>query len=434
MSSASCSTKRPWKSPPRKSSNSPRIRGDPASRKPDPKFHFATAFDQLPWPHYFVFSLGGDRMRAILLAVVAIQIGLMPSARAEDFTAPAQPIGETLPLFGKNHCESVGDSADVLFCGDSALNDAAAKLNVAIQERLNRLPDRRLAIEENAEWILDRNSSCGILRGQNVADKDLEAVKACLLKETEERTAILADPNFDCLASNTAAGTLICSDPDLAIAESELNGHVLGLIAKLTEDDAREAFAEYARWTRTRDRRCNLADKDNVPLQELPPSSAMCLSEYLNETITEIAAAKGNPKKVFGQHLPLPEPNADAVDACVAQIHAANACDNFLRVSRVFQIDNEVADQSALVTAEVEMIVLSPFAVCSPIASSCTGTCWDVKSGKANPSPGNRDRLAVSHKLRVEKSFVFQKTDNGSWRCDTTALQPVDFGTALGGP
>jgi uncharacterized protein YecT (DUF1311 family) len=379
-------------------------------------------------------------MRAILLAIVAIQIGLavliglMPPARAEDASAPARPLSETLPLFGKNHCESVRDPADVLFCGDPELNDAAAKLNVAIQARLNRLPDRRLAIEENAEWILDRNSSCGILRGQSVAGKDLEAVRACLLKETEERTAILDDPNFDCLASNTAAGTLICSDPDLAIAEAELNGEVLGLIAKLKEDDAREAFAEYARWTRTRDRRCDLADKDNVPLQELPPSSVMCLTEYLNETVTEIAAARGDPKKVFGQHLPLPEPNADAVDACVAQIHAANACDNFLRVSRVFQIDNEVADQSALVTAEVEMIVLSPFAVCSPIASGCTGACWDVKSGKPNPSPGSRDSLAVSRKLRVEKSFAFQKIDNGSWRCDTTALQPVDFGTTVGGP
>jgi uncharacterized protein YecT (DUF1311 family) len=389
---------------------------------------------------FCLFLSAGSGMRAILLAVITIQVGLaiqlgaMQPARTEDSTAAARPISETLPLFGKNQCESVKDPADVLFCGDPELNDASARLNDAIQARLNRLPDRRLAIEENAEWILDRNSSCGIPRGQSVASQDLEAVKACLLKETEERTAILADPNFDCLASNTAAGTLICSDPALAIAEAELNGHVLGLIAKLGEDDAREAFTEYARWTRTRDRRCDLADKDNVPQQELPPSSETCLADYLNQKTSEVVAAKGDPKKVFGRHLPLPTPNADAVDACVAQIHAANACDNFLRVSRVFQIDNEVADQSALVTAEVEMVVLSPFAVCSPIAASCTGTCWDVKSGKPILAPGSRDSLAVSRKLRVEKSFAFQKTDNGSWRCDTTALQPVDFGTAVGGP
>ena len=247
-------------------------------------------------------------MRTILLALMAIQIGLMHPAHAEAAAVPERPVSEALPLFGKNHCESVKDSADVLFCGDPELNDASTNLNDAIQARLNRLPDRRLAIEENAEWILDRNSSCGILRGQSVANQDFEAVKACLLKETEERTAILTDPNFDCLASNTTAGTLICSDPALAIAEAELNGHVLGLIAKLREDDAREAFAEYARWTRTRDRRCNLADKDNVPLQELPPSSETCLAEYLERKTSEIAAARGDPKRFLDCTRPCQRP------------------------------------------------------------------------------------------------------------------------------
>jgi uncharacterized protein YecT (DUF1311 family) len=189
-------------------------------------------------------------MRAILLAVfavqagLAVQVGLVHPASAQAPAVAERPISETLPLFGTNHCESVKDPADVLFCGDPQLNDAAARLNDAIQARLNRLPDRRLAIVENAEWIRDRNSSCGILRGQGVASPDIPAVRACLLTETGERTAILTDPNFDCLASNTAAGALICSDPALAIAESELDGQVLALIARLKEDDAREAFAE----------------------------------------------------------------------------------------------------------------------------------------------------------------------------------------------
>jgi hypothetical protein len=98
----------------------------------------------------------------------------------------------------------------------------------------------------------------------------------------------------------------------------------------------------------------------------------------------------------------------------------------------VFEIDSEVAEQSALVTAEVEMVVLSPFAVCSPVASSCTGTCWDLKSGKAAPSPASRDSFGVAHRLRIGKAFAFQRTDGGSWRCNATALQPVDFGVALG--
>jgi uncharacterized protein YecT (DUF1311 family) len=371
-------------------------------------------------------------MRAIVLAIVAIHVGLGHPARAEESAASDRSISEKLPLFATNHCAEVKSPADQLFCGDPALSDAAAKLTSAIQDRLNRLSDRRLAIEENAEWIRNRNSSCGIFGKQGISNQDVQSVRDCLLKETEERTAILADPNFDCLATNTAAGMLICSDPSLATAATELNHHVLGLIAKLKEDDAKNAFAEYARWTRARDRKCGLVDKDNVPLEELS-SSESCLAEFMSEKTAEIAAAKGDPNRIFGRHLSSPSPDADAVDMCVAQIHSANGCENFLSVSRIFQIDDEVAEQEALVTAEVEMIVLSPFAVCSPIASSCTGMCWDLKSGKTTPSPASRDSLSVSHRLRIEKSFAFQKTDSGSWRCNTTALQPADLGVALGG-
>ena len=372
-------------------------------------------------------------MRAIVLAIVAIQIGLAQPARADNAADSDRSISDILPLFGKNHCEDIKNPADQLFCGDPELNSVAPRLNSAIQERLNRIPNRRLAIEENAEWIRDRNSSCGIFGRQNVASRDIKPVRDCLLKETEERIEILADPNFDCLATNTTAGTLICADPTLAIAKMELNEHVLGLIAKLKEDESPNAVAEFERWGRERDRKCNLADKDNVPLQELP-SSESCLSDYFTRKLAEVAAAKGDPKRVFGRHQLSPSPDADAVDLCVAQIHSANACENFLSVSRVFQIDRKLAEQNATVIAAVEMIVLSPFAVCSPIASNCTGTCWDVKSGKAMPTPGSRDSFAVAHRLRIEKSFLFQKADGGSWRCNSSALQPVEVGVATSGP
>jgi uncharacterized protein YecT (DUF1311 family) len=375
-------------------------------------------------------------MRGILLAIVAIQIGLAHPAWAQNAGDSDRSISETLPLFGKNHCEAFNDPADQLFCGDPELNAAAARLNGAIQERLNRIPNRRLAIEENAEWIKDRNSSCGIFGGQGISSQDVKSIETCLLKETEERIAILLDPNFDCLATNTTAGMLICSDPSLAIAKVDLNSDILSLVAKLNADDAKLALAEYERWSRERDRKCGLVDKDNVPLDELS-SSEGCLTEWMNQKTAEIGAAKGDPKKAFGRHPLSPSPDADAVDLCVAQIHTANGCDDFLSVSRVFQIDDEVSEKDALVTAEVEMIVLSPFAVCSPIASSCTGMCWDPKPGNAKPLPGSRDSrnsIAVSHRLRVEKTFAFQKTDSGSWRCNTTALQPVDLGVALSGP
>ena len=159
---------------------------------------------------------------------------------------------------------------------------------------------------------------------------------------------------------------LICGDPALAIADRELNGRVVALIGKMKDDEAKAAFAEYARWTRERDRKCDLADKDNVPLPELSSSEA-CLADYISRKTAEIVAAKGDPKRGVRPTPTLsPPPDADAVDLCVAQIHSANACGDFLRVSRIIQIDTEVSAEQALVTAEVEMKVLSPFAVVQP--------------------------------------------------------------------
>ena len=369
-------------------------------------------------------------MRTILLAIMAIQLWLGHPAYAEDSPDTDRLTVETLPLFEQNHCAAIRNPADLLFCGDPELNAIAEKLNGAIRGRLDRLSDRRLAIAENAEWVRDRNSSCGILPNLPVRKEDIPSVKNCLLKEAQERIAILNNPNFDCLAANTAAGALICSDPSLAIAEAELNNHALALIAKLKEDDAKEAFAEYGRWIRDRDRKCNLVDKDNVPLDELS-SSEGCLADIIAQKTAELVAAKGDPKRVFGRHPLAVLPDADAVDLCVAQIHAANACGDFLSVNRVIEFDTEATEQSAQVIAEVEMMVLSPFAVCSPVASGCTGTCWDLKSGKAKPTQGSRDSFSVAHRLRIEKSFDFQKTDNG-WRCSSAALEPIDLGTTVG--
>lgn len=373
-------------------------------------------------------------MRAIALALVLIQIGLTHPVRAQGPAGADRSITDILPLFTKNQCEQTRNLADQLFCGDPELNAAASRLSTAIDERLNRLPNRSLAIEENAEWIRDRNSSCGVFGRQSAKSQDIKPIKDCLLKETQERIEILTDPNFDCLATNTTAGLLICSDPSLALAKAELNELAVALIAKLKDNEANEAFAEFERWGRERDRKCQLEDKDNVPLKELP-SSESCLADYFTKKIAEISAAKGDPKKIFGRQRNSPVANADAVDLCVAQIHSANACENFLAVNRVYQIDNEVSDKDAEVIAEIEMVVLAPFTACSPIATGCTGTCWDLSSGKPKPMPGSRDNFLVGYRVNIEKSFAFQKIDGGNWRCNSTALQPVDVGIAQrGGP
>lgn len=376
-------------------------------------------------------------MRAFCVAVVAIQLALAHSVLAQTSSNPSSPnanaISKRYPQFASNHCETHKNPANQLFCAAPELDAMATKLASAIQERLDRLPDRLPAIEENAQWIRDRNQSCGILGNNPLRDDDVEPTAACLLRETEERVAILRDPNFDCLATNSAAGTLICSDPTLSEADSELSGLVRGLIGKLKGDEARDAAAEYARWIRDRDRRCRLAGKDNVPLTELS-SSQDCLEDYLKEMTAGMLAAKGDPKRVFLRELAASQPNANAVDLCVTRIHTANACGNFLRVKRVYDSDIQVTDKSALVTAQIEMVVLAPFAVCSPVASNCTGTCWDIKAGKPGAAqPGNRDSFGVTNRVRIEKNFAFQKTENGRWRCDLTALKPVLSGTAFFG-
>jgi uncharacterized protein YecT (DUF1311 family) len=372
-------------------------------------------------------------MRIIMLAVMAALIGTAFSVRAEGTPESDRSLRDDLPLFETNRCVEVKDTAGQLFCGDPDLRGTGARLNVAVQERLNRIADRLMAIEENVEWLRSRNLSCGIFDRQGIANVEIASAKACLLKQTEERIAIMNDPNFDCLATNTTAGALICSDPGLAISDKELNSQILALIGKLKEDEAKAAFSEYARWTRSRDRKCDLDDKDNVPAAELPAPET-CLAGQINRKIAEVIAAKGDPKRVFGRLTVATTPDEDAVDLCVAQIHSANTCGDFLRVSRIVQIDTEVSAEQALVTAEVEMKVLSPFTVCSPIASSCTGTCWDPKSGQAKPVPKSRDSLLISHRLRIEKSFAFQKTDKGDWRCNTLALQPIEHGVVLQSP
>jgi uncharacterized protein YecT (DUF1311 family) len=370
-------------------------------------------------------SRRGIGMRAFSLAIFVIAAGLAQSARADS-------AADILPLFTRNGCEQIKQPADQLFCGDPQLSAAATRLNGAIGARLNRVPNRRLAIEENAEWIRDRNSSCGILGRQPIKTDDIKPVRDCLLKETEERIDILVDPNFDCLAVHTTAGLLICSDASLALAKEELNELVMGVITRMKEDESKAALSEFDRWTRDRDRKCGLEGKDNVPLQELSPSEG-CLAAYFNAKIAEVSAAKGDPKKIFGRQLMSPVPNADAVDLCVAQIQTAGACGNFLAVNRVSQIAGDKSDDSAQVTSAIEMIVLSPFTACSPIASSCTGTCWDMKTGKPKSTPGSREQFQIGYRLRIEKSFAFRK-NNGGWNCSATTMQPVEVGVALSGP
>lgn len=383
--------------------------------------------------------LGAIGMRWIVLTVLAllalpVVLG-WPAAPGFAQSGADRSVADRLPLFAGNNCQQIRDPGNQLFCGDPELSAAAEKLSIAVEARLARLPDRLPGIEENAIWIRQRNLGCGIVGQTAIRAEDFDRVKACLLKVTEDRAAIVREPDFDCLAANTAAGALICADPSLALTETELNSQVLGLIGKLDPTAARFAFAEYGRWTRERDRKCNLVGKENVPPQELG-SAEDCLADYLKRKTDEIAAARGDPKKVFGRQVAAKEPDTDAVDFCAARIHAANSCGNFLRINRVYALDSQVTDREAQVTGEIEMVVLAPFTACSKVASTCTGTCWDPSTGRPQPGAGNKERAAaafnVTRRLRIQRTFAFVKAADG-WRCREDALAPVNSGTAGGG-
>ncbi|MGY4381898.1 uncharacterized protein YecT (DUF1311 family) [Bradyrhizobium sp. i1.3.6] len=335
-------------------------------------------------------------MRFIVLSVLALLV--LPAAPGSAQSGPSdRSIADRLPLFARNNCQQIRDPGNQLICGDAELAAAAEKLGTAIEARLARLPDRLPAIEENAIWIRQRNLGCGIVGQTAIRTDDFDRVKACLLKVTEERAAIVRDPDFDCLAANTAAGALICADPSLALTETELNSQVLGLIGRLDPTAARFAFAEYGRWTRERDRKCNLVGKENVPLAELS-SAEDCLADHLKRKTEEIAAAKGDPKKVFGRQVAARSPDTDAVDFCAARIHAANSCGNFLRINRVYALDSQVTDQEAQVTGEIEMVVLAPFTMCSKVASTCTGHLLGPQDGPSTARP--RQQGAIRRSLQ----------------------------------
>ena len=277
-------------------------------------------------------------MRGMVLAVVAVQIGLALSGRcAKIRTIPADRSARRCRCSARIIARCCRDLTEQLFCGDPELNAVAAKLNAAIQDRLNRLANRRLAIEENAEWIRERNSSCGIFGRQSLAYQDVDAIKACLLKETRgtnrntERSEFrLSGDQYhrrDADMQRPLAGARQerAQQPGVGTDRQAERRRRQGRASPSTNAGAGNATANAVWWARTTCRWMSYRRPRAV-------WRSIC-----SRKTAEIVAAKGDAKKVFGRHLASPLPDADAVDLCVAQIHAANACENFLTVSRVFR-------------------------------------------------------------------------------------------------
>ena len=136
------------------------------------------------------------------------------------------------------------------------------------------------------------------------------------------------------------------------------------------------------------------------------------------------------PQTGFGRSQASATPDADAVDLCVAQIHSANACGDFLRVNRVMQLDTEVSEREALVTAEIEMKVLSPFTVCSPVAVRLHRNVLGSGCGQAEADAGSRQSLRSRSGCGSRKPSRFGRPIAVSWRCNTrTAADRTGSGT-----
>jgi hypothetical protein len=56
-----------------------------------------------------------------------------------------------------------------------------------------------------------------------------------------------------------------------------------------------------------------------------------------------------------------------------------------------------------------------------------------LKLGRPKSASGSREQFQVGYRVRIEKSFAFQKKDDG-WHCNATVMQPVEVGLALSGP
>ena len=172
-------------------------------------------------------------MRGIVLAVVAIQIGLADPASAEN-AEYRQSISRRSRCSAKIIAKYQGAAPSSYFAA-TPLNASAIKLNAAIQDPAQ--PARQSAASpsrKTPEWIRDRNSSCGIL-----ADKALRprtSNPSGLPVEGNRRT----NRNTGAIRISIAWRRIPLPDADMqrplvGDGRMELNGHVLGLIARLKE-------------------------------------------------------------------------------------------------------------------------------------------------------------------------------------------------------
>ena len=75
-------------------------------------------------------------MRSLVFALVAFALACAQPAAAQGVATPRGPMADILPLFAKNGCAELRDTAEQLFCGDPDLNPLVVRLGKVRRAKL----------------------------------------------------------------------------------------------------------------------------------------------------------------------------------------------------------------------------------------------------------------------------------------------------------
>ena len=80
------------------------------------------------------------------------------------------------------------------------------------------------------------------------------------------------------------------------------------------------------------------------------------------------------------------------------------------------------------------MVVLSPVCGLQSGRVELHRHLLGFEIGASQAVAGKPGSFPVAHRLKIEKSFAFQKTDSGGWRCDTAAFNRSTSASRSAGP
>jgi len=170
--------------------------------------------------------------------------------------------------------------------------------------------------------------------------------------------------------------------PVLGHCKGRLNSHGSRADCQVEGRRGKSSVRRIRTWSRDRDRRCNLTDKEKraaggiVAVRELPGGV------YQPKT-AEIVAAKGDPNEFLDSTV-LARADATRLISWRRANSFGPACGDFLLVNRVLPDRTPKYRRRGPGDGRVEMVVLSPLRSAVRL-HPLHRRCWDLRSGKAKP-------------------------------------------------